>query len=64
MNLLNTRQAASYLGLTASTLESWRSRGGSPVFIKLGKAVRYSEADLDDFKASRKRTNTGHKEKV
>lgn len=57
-NMLNTDQAASYLGLARATLEAWRTRGGGPVFIKLGKSVRYRLPDLDNFILSRMKKNT------
>jgi len=56
--LLNTRQAAEYLGLKPVTLETWRVQGGKVAFLKLGKAVRYAQADLDAFLASHRKTNT------
>ena len=56
--MLNTRQAAEYLGLKPVTLECWRVQGGKLTFLKLGKAVRYEQKTLDDFIASRKRTST------
>lgn len=56
--MLNTDQAASYLGLARATLEAWRTRGGGPVFIKLGKSVRYRLPDLDNFILSRMKKNT------
>ena len=43
--LLNTKDSAAYLLLSQATLEAWRCRGGGPVFIKLGKAVRYRKSD-------------------
>ena len=57
-NMLNTDQAAYYLGLARATLEAWRTRGGGPAFCKLGKAVRYRLTDLDAFILSRVKTNT------
>lgn len=49
--LLNTRDAASYLGLSAKSLERWRSDGTGPAFVKAGPgrraAVRYRKSDLD-----------------
>ncbi len=42
-------QAAIYLGLAISTLNKWRCHGGGPVFLKLGRAVRYREEDLEKF---------------
>ncbi len=58
MDVLRTREAAGYIGLRKSTLEAWRCRGGGPVFLKLGKAVRYRKKDLDDFVGARTRTST------
>src|SRR5262249_45556357 len=49
---LNTKAAASLLGLGRSTLEGWRAQGKGPKFLKLpgpGGAVRYSRADLDEW---------------
>jgi predicted site-specific integrase-resolvase len=56
--LFNTKQAAEYLGLKPVTLEAWRVRGGSPVLLKLGKSVKYRQADLEKFIESRLRKNT------
>jgi excisionase family DNA binding protein len=52
--LLNTTQAAEYLGTTTGTLEVWRSakRYNIP-YIKVGRLVRYRLSDLDDFIRSR-----------
>jgi len=56
--MLRTKEAAEYLGLRKCTLEVWRVRGDGPVFLKLGKAVRYRSADLDDFINASIRTST------
>ena len=37
--ILRTRDAASYIGLSASTLEKMRLGGDGPVFIRLGGRV-------------------------
>lgn len=58
--LKRTSEAAQYLTVAESTLEAWRSRGGGPEFLKLGKAVRYSQEALDEFISARIRKNTGH----
>lgn len=55
---LRTTQAAEFLGVRKSTLEAWRVRGGGPVFLKLGKAVRYRREDLDQFINCKLRTST------
>ena len=55
--LLDTREVADHLGLTPGCVQNWRIRGEGPVFVRLGRAVRYTEADLERFieagKASR-----------
>lgn len=51
MDLLNTKDAADYLGLATSTLEKWRTnepRIGPPI-VRLGAQVRYRKTDLDAF---------------
>lgn len=45
--LLDTKQAASYVGLANQTLNERRVKGGGPKFCKIGRAVRYKREDLD-----------------
>lgn len=48
--LLTTKGAAAYLGLSPATLEKWRIRGVGPSYFRLGtKAIRYRQSDLDIF---------------
>lgn len=47
--VMTVQQAAEYLGLAVSTLNKWRCHGGGPVFIKMGRAVRYRAEDLEAF---------------
>jgi len=48
--LLTSAQAAALLQVTEGTLRLWRCQGAGPTYIKLGsRAVRYTQADLDDF---------------
>jgi len=49
MMMLRTVEAANYFDLRKCSLEVWRVRGGGPVFLKLGKAVKYRKGDLDTF---------------
>ena len=58
---LRTIEAAQFLGVRKSTLEAWRVRGGGPVFLKLNKAVRYRQQDLDKFTENSLRTSTSDK---
>lgn len=43
--MMTVQQAAIYLGLAVSTLNKWRCHGEWPVFIKMGRAVRYGIRD-------------------
>lgn len=56
--VMTVTQAAEYLGLAVSTLNKWRCHGGGPVFIKMGRAVRYRVEDLDRFIEQQLRENT------
>ena len=50
--------AADFLGVSVRQVRNWRYRGGGPVYSKLGSRVVYDVADLEAFKAARKRTST------
>ena len=58
MSYLTTKQAAARLTLSPNTLEVWRVRGKGPRYVKLGRAVRYRESDLDEFVEKGTRGNT------
>lgn len=45
--LLDTAQAAEYIGLAKQTLHQKRLSGDGPKFCKIGRAVRYRKEDLD-----------------
>lgn len=47
--LLDSKEAASFLRVTPRTLRNWRHRGDGPPYIKLGRAVRYTKKDLEDW---------------
>ena len=53
ITVMTVGQAAEYLGLAVSTLNKWRCHGGGPVYIKMGRAVRYRVKDLEAFITSR-----------
>ena len=54
-SVVDEKQAAEYLGLSVSLLRKWRvKRDGGPVYIKIGRAVRYSTEDLDGFLQARR----------
>lgn len=56
--VLPTEHAARYLGLSPKTLETLRTRGGGPPFLKLGRRVVYRKTDLDTWLAARVRRST------
>lgn len=59
--IFNTSEAARYVGLGKPTLERFRVSGGGPVYIKLGGAVRYRQADLDAWLESRVTRSTSER---
>lgn len=46
---LNTKQAAFYIGLHRTTLETMRKHGGGPRFRRHGRFIRYHIDDLDQW---------------
>lgn len=56
--LLNTKEAASFLGMSPITLAIYRVKGGGPTYRKLGRSVRYAAEDLAAFIDAGKRTST------
>jgi len=57
--LLKTKQAAEYLGLSKAFLERDRWAGAKVPFIKIGdRAVRYRLEDLNSYIESRTRKST------
>lgn len=57
-SVMTVQQASEYLGLAVSTLNKWRCQGGGPVFIKMGRAVRYRIEDLEKYVITKKRIFT------
>ena len=49
---IDTAEASRIVGFTPRTLDTWRSRGGGPPFLKLGRrAVRYQRRALFEWLA-------------
>lgn len=55
---LNTREAATWLGLTKNTLEKMRVQGAGPLYRKHGRYVRYHMEDLIAWSDASKRKST------
>lgn len=53
-SLMSPPAAADYLSLSTSTLAKMRCKGTGPEFLRLGGAIKYTKAGLDDY--LRKRT--------
>jgi predicted DNA-binding transcriptional regulator AlpA len=54
-DLIDEVTLAVRLGVSRSTLQSWRYAGRGPRFIKLGRLVRYRNADIDSYLAAQTR---------
>jgi len=63
--LRDTEGAAHYCGCSIHLLIKLRTAGGGPTYHQIGSgkggAIRYAEADLDAWLASRRRTSTSDK---
>ncbi len=47
-DLLNTEQAAVFLGLSKTTLEHWRTVRKGPFYVRVGpRCIRYRRHDLE-----------------
>lgn len=49
LETIQERDAAKYVGLSRAFLRQARALGRGPAYLKLGRAVRYRVADLDDW---------------
>ena len=57
--LMDEKQAAALLNVSIKSLQAWRSRGGGPKFLKIGRLlVRYRLEDLQAFVVSALRSST------
>jgi len=48
-DLLDEAKLATKLTVSRSTLQSWRYSGKGPRYIKVGRFIRYRNADVDAF---------------
>jgi len=47
--LMDQNEVAEILHISPKTLEYYRYKGLGPVFVKMGKLVRYRETDVFDY---------------
>ncbi|WP_431307155.1 helix-turn-helix domain-containing protein [Acidithiobacillus acidisediminis] len=63
-NLLTTRDAAAYLRLSESWLNKDRVLTGRIPFVRIGRAVRYRQHDLEQFIAQCQHLSTSDRRGV
>jgi predicted DNA-binding transcriptional regulator AlpA len=51
---VNEHAAAEILGVAVQSLRNWRCMREGPSYVKLGKAVRYLLADIEDYLQKRR----------
>jgi predicted DNA-binding transcriptional regulator AlpA len=56
--LLDTDACAAWLGISPTTLRTWRTRGGGPPAITVGRAVRYDQLQVQAWLDSNTETRT------
>jgi predicted DNA-binding transcriptional regulator AlpA len=56
--LLTADETATTLGVSLSWLAKARLRGDGPLFIKIGRTVRYSASAIRDYLRARTRNST------
>jgi predicted DNA-binding transcriptional regulator AlpA len=57
--LIDEREAAGTLGCSVALLRKWRLFGDGPAYVKIGRLVRYQQADIDAFLESHRVTTGG-----
>ena len=58
IRLLNNAQTAAHIGVRPNTLEIWRIQGKGPAYRKVGRLVRYVEAEVLSWLDDQMRQNT------
>ena len=48
-NLLNKKQVAELLNISVKTLDLWVAQARAPRHIKIGRLVRFTQADVENF---------------
>lgn len=56
--LIDSDELATYLRVSLATVDAWASRGGGPVFAKVGRHRRYAAADVKAWLAENRHTTS------
>jgi len=60
--VMNTEEAARYLGMSTQWLEVSRVKGTGPRFCRLGRAIRYRREALDEWLIAHEVSNTAQRD--
>lgn len=56
--LLKEHQVAAMLQTSPRALQAWRTRGGGPEFVRIGRLVRYDSVAVNEWLAAGRRRST------
>lgn len=56
--LISSEDLAKWLGVPVGTLDQWASRGGGPIYHKVGVHRKYHPADVKLWLAEQRRAST------
>ena len=56
--LMDEKSLAARWAISLKTLRNWRVTGDGPAFMKIGRCVRYAEADIEAFEIATRRRST------
>jgi predicted DNA-binding transcriptional regulator AlpA len=60
MNMFDERAVAKIIGCSVALVRKWRLFNEGPAYVKVGRLVRYRQADIDAFlNANRVQTGGG-----
>ena len=54
VNVIDEKKASKVLGVAVQTLRNWRHQRRGPVYIKMGRSVRYQVGDLINYATQQK----------
>lgn len=57
-DLLTESEFASLAEVSMQTVQTWRSKGTGPVYVRLGRSVYYLRPDIEEWIRSNRQTST------
>ena len=61
---LTEKDLSLILNISTRTLQDWRQRGYGPTYLKLGKSVRYSQVEVNNFISNALQSSTSATQQV